>query len=135
MSIESVAHPPAIYLRVDTPLRLRLDSVSEIGGCSSLCGSCLTSVHPIDGPLVGRKRIFGIENQDLPIVEREFGRFSDCFFSTPPIFGRRLDSAAQNGATFGATTEGTAKRQEGSPEVRGHILNPNPRTHPPPSHA
>ena len=27
----------------------------------------------------------------------------------------------QNGATFGATTKGTVTRQEGSPEIRGHI--------------
>ena len=89
MSNGFVGHTPAIHRCVDTPLRLRLDSVSEIGGCSSL-----KSVHPIDGPLVGRKRIFGIENEDLPIVEWEFGRLPlEIAMAPSPIVGRlhRID--------------------------------------------
>jgi len=33
----------------------------------------------------------------------------------------------KNGATSGATTESTAKRKEGSPEIRGRILNQSPK--------
>ena len=49
----------------------------------------------MDRPLVGGKRVFGIENQDLHIVEREFGRLPFVIaMAPPPVLGRRLDLVA-----------------------------------------
>ena len=47
---------------------------------------------------------------------------------TLDVLLRSVCERVKNGATFGATTAGTVTRQEGSPDVRGRILNPNPRT-------
>lgn len=52
--------------------------------------------------------------------------WNSCSEPVNPREGAEALLIAQNGATFGATTEGTARRQEGSPEIRGRILNPNP---------
>ena len=51
----------------------------------------LFSITRVDRPLVGRHRIFGVENQNPPVIERQNRCFPGRLFADPPIGRRRFD--------------------------------------------